>query len=72
MKPGCDIKQLNILSVSVSLLVVGLTDDRPEASLAVCGSALKDQCVTPTTSTIFSKSLIHVLHRKDGNNIEDS
>lgn len=69
MEPDCDTKQLIILPVSVSLLVGGLTDDRPEASLAVCGSALKGQRSTPTTS---SESLKHLLPNKDSNITEDS
>lgn len=61
MEPDCDTKQLNILSLSVG----GLTDDRPEVSLAVRGSALKSQHITTTTSTTSSKSLIHIPCDKD-------
>lgn len=61
MESDCDIKQLNILSVG------RLTDDRPGLSLAVCGSVLRGQCLTPTASSTSSKSL----HDKDSNIIED-
>lgn len=48
---------LNILPDSVAPLLLGQTDDRAEATLAVCGSALKGYCMTPTSRTITSQSL---------------
>lgn len=48
---------LNNLPDSVAPLLVGQTDDRAEATLAVCGSALNGHCMTPTSRTIASQSL---------------